>query len=126
MFSERGTMATESNLIRSVSYLAPDGHGGEKRMHAHCRGGRFPHKLSWYVPSIAASARYSFNRNNAVNHLTAKELIEAVKSADPVLELMDGSKLRVFLGGSDQMLVMAACLIDSHDEFFSPPPDSMW
>ena len=118
-------MALKENLIRSVSFLAEKQGSGEERAFVKCKGGRFQHTVSWYTPNAYSSAHYRVTRHNNTRLLTAKELIESVKHGDPVLELMDGSKLRVFLGGSDQMLVMAACVIDSHDAFFSPPP-SEW
>jgi len=117
-------MALKENLIRSVSFLVGTS-DGEERVLVKCKGGRFEHTVSWYTPNTLPAAHYRVSRYNNTRFLSAKELIESVKHGDPVLELMDGSKLRVFLGGSEQMLVMAACIIDSHDAFFAPPP-TVW
>jgi len=112
-------MARKENLIRSISFLSPDGNGGEKRVFVKCRGGKFEYVVAWYTPS-APTAHYRHNRQSSTRRLTAEDLVDTVKSGDPVLELMDGSKLRVFLGGSDEMLVIPACIIESHDKFFNP------
>ena len=115
-------MVNKCNLIRSISFLGADSSGNERRFVVRVRGGKFDHAISWLTPTGNISSHYRFNKQVHTRSMTAHQLVEAVKDGDPVLELMDDTKLRVFIGGEPSaMLVMAACVLDSHDAFFSPP-----
>ncbi len=94
-------MATQ---IKSISFLDTK----DKRRRAHAdMNGTFP-----VMVSGTGTVRDYRTR------LTAKELVARVFDGDPVLELIDRSRMRVRQGGTGKMRVDAECAIISHDEYY--------
>jgi len=93
--------------VLSISYLEND---ERKIVKVNPNNGRFT--LTYGIVGKYGSTRdvsRSFNLYRFVTH-------EAVRNADPVLTLNDGSKLRVYHGGAaSQMIAIAAGVIERHD-----------
>jgi len=91
--------------IQHISFLY---HGTRHRSMVNMMG-KFPLKASYHESRSARSSQ-----------MTAKAFVNhpIVRNSDPVLNLDNGDKLRVYLGGdSSHMVVQAISVIEMHDDY---------
>jgi len=90
--------------IQHISFL----HNGTRHRSMVNMMGKFPLKASYHQTRSARSSQ-----------MTAQTFVKhpIVRDSDPVLNLDNGDKLRVYLGGdSSHMVVQAISVIETHDD----------
>ena len=92
-------------MIISISYLVSE----NERQHVRAKNGKF------HLVRKKAN-RYS-TRGSTSKTFTAKEFVEYMKKRDPYVTLEDGTKMRVYRGGSPHdEVIETICIIESYDE----------
>jgi hypothetical protein len=95
-----------SSIIKSISFLL----NGHRYRLASDNQGKFP--------IYSKQQEYPRTPAKYIGAKTAEEIVHMFVDGDPVLELLDLSRVRLCQGNSTEIRIAAISIVESHDAYF--------